>query len=565
MIAIPVCFDGFFLCKWNPLGWEEAEDMGLKIETEVVVIGGGATGAGVLRDLALRGIKAILVEQQDLGHGTSSRNHGLLHSGARYAVRDEEAAIESYRENLILKKTIPGSIEETGGLFVKTAEDDDSYAGKWLKACEKVHIPVEEIPVSKALEQEPFLNKKVDAVYRVPDGAVDGFTLVIDVTADAAAHGAKVLTYHQVIDILIEQSRVIGVKVVDSFTGEEKEIYAKIVVNAAGPWGARIAHLAGIPFNIINNKGMLAIFNYRFNKQVINRLRMPGDADIFVPAHNVTIFGTTGINTEDPNDFSLNRQELERMLAEGKALIPSIDELRLIRAFSGSRPLYQESHELDASGRNVTRGMALLDHQERDHLEGLITITGGKLTTFRFMAEKTVDLICKKLGVNVKCTTDVEIVPHRKAENFFKEVNIAPAAKHKLIHWAGAKAEKIESSLKEENTNLVVCECEQVTWAEIAASLPEQGRFHLGDIRRRTRLGMGPCQGTFCHHRAAALAVEKGKATIEEANWALQNALAERQKGMKVVATGETAKQLQLMETIYRVSLGLREEESQYV
>jgi glycerol-3-phosphate dehydrogenase len=98
--------------------------VGIKIETEVVVIGGGVTGAGVLRDLALRGIKAILVEQQDLGHGTSTRNHGLLHSGARYAVRDEEAAIESYRENLILKKTIPGSIEQTGGLFVKVPEDN---------------------------------------------------------------------------------------------------------------------------------------------------------------------------------------------------------------------------------------------------------------------------------------------------------------------------------------------------------------------------------------------------------------------------------------------------------
>ncbi|MDP4107631.1 MAG: FAD-dependent oxidoreductase, partial [Bacillota bacterium] len=95
------------------------------IETEVIVIGGGATGAGVLRDLALRGIKAILIEQQDLGHGTSTRNHGLLHSGARYAVRDEEAAIESYRENLILKRTIPGSIEQTGGFFAKVAEDED--------------------------------------------------------------------------------------------------------------------------------------------------------------------------------------------------------------------------------------------------------------------------------------------------------------------------------------------------------------------------------------------------------------------------------------------------------
>lgn len=539
--------------------------MAEKIETEVVVIGGGMTGAGVLRDLALRGIKAILIEQQDLGHGTSTRNHGLLHSGARYAVRDEEAAIESYQENLILKKTIPGSIEQTGGLFVKVPEDDDQYVQKWLAACKKAGITVEKMLLGEALKQEPFLNKNVQAAYRVPDGAVDCFTMVLDVVADAAAHGAKALTYHEVIDVLIEQNRVIGVRVRDVFTGEEKDIYAALAVNAAGPWGSQIAGLAGVSLHLINNKGMLAVFSRRFNKQVINRLRMPGDADIFVPAHNVTIFGTTGVNVENPNDFSLNRHELEGMLAEGKALIPAINDMRLIRAYSGSRPLYQEAAVNDASGRNVTRGIALLDHQKRDGLEGLITITGGKLTTFRLMAEKTVDLICEKLGVKADCTTAQEIVPNRKADDYFKKIDLAPAAKHKLIHWAGTKAGKIESTLQQKDTNMVVCECEQVTWAEIEAACSEGGRLHLGDIRRRTRLGMGPCQGTFCHHRAAALAVEKGKATHAEAEWALRQAIYERKKGMGVVATGETAKQLQLMEAIYRVSLGLKEEEHQHV
>lgn len=536
-----------------------------KMETEVIVIGGGMTGAGVLRDLALRGIKAILVEQQDLGHGTSTRNHGLLHSGGRYAVRDEEAAIESYRENLILKKTIPGSIEQTGGLFVKVPEDDDDYVYKWLASCKKLGIPVEEVPVARALEQEPFLNKATQATYRVPDGAVDCFTMVVDVVADAVKHGAKALTYHEVVNVLTEQNRVIGVRVRNIFSGVEQDIYANLVVNAAGPWGAKIAQLAGIPLKMIKNKGMLAIFSHRINKQVINRLRLPGDADIFVPAHNVTIFGTTGINVEDPNDFSLDRQELEEMLAEGKKLIPEINDLRLIRAFSGSRPLYQESTVSDSSGRNVTRGIALLDHFDRDGLDGLVTITGGKLTTFRLMAEQTVDLVCEKLGINAKCTTDKEMVQHRNAEDFFKEVDMAPAVKRKLVHWAGSKAKQIESTLKEVDSNFAVCECEQVTWAEIGSVLPDEGPFHLGDIRRRTRLGMGPCQGTFCNHRAAALAVEKGKATIEEANWALQNAIFERKKGMNVVATGETAKQLQLMETIYKVSLGLREEENQHV
>ncbi len=535
-------------------------------ETQAVVIGGGATGVGVLRDLALRGIKAILVEQRDLGHGTTHRNHGLLHSGARYAVKDLEAAIECIQENYILKKTLPGSVEATGGLFAKVPEDPDDYVKLWLEGCKKAGIPTEEVPIAQALKEEPYLSKDVQAVYRVPDGGLDGFTLVVDVVADAVAHGAKALTYHEVVGFIIDQARVKGVKVRDYYTGEIKEIYADIVINAAGPWGGKIGEMAGVPINIINNRGMLVIFSHRFNKQVINRLHKSSDGDIFVPAHNVTLFGTTGVNTDDPNDTSLDRQELEGMLTHGYPVIPSIYEMRYIRAFSGSRPLYQESADTsDKSGRNVSRGMALLDHSTRDGLDGFVTITGGKLTTFRLMAEETVNLVCDKLGISAKCTTHEQVVPHREAKEFFRDVDMAPAAKHKIGTWAGTRAPKIASDLKKGIGNQVICECEQVTWAEVDSVLPESARFHIGDIRRRTRLGMGPCQGTFCNHRVAAIAVENGKATPKEANWALNNAVEERKKGIGVVATGETAKQLELMEAVYRVSLGLREEELQYV
>ncbi|MBA4603855.1 anaerobic glycerol-3-phosphate dehydrogenase subunit GlpA [Thermoactinomyces mirandus] len=535
------------------------------IETQVVVIGGGVTGTGVLRDLAIRGIKAVLVEQEDLGYGTSTRNHGLLHSGSRYVVKDKDAAEEAYRENLILKKILPGVIEETGGIYVKVPEDDDDYVKQWVKANKEIGIPIEEIPVSQALEEEPYLNRKIEAAFRTPDGSIDPFMTLVDVVGDAVSRGAKVLTYHKVVGMITKQNKITGVIVRNHYTGEETEIYADMVINAAGPWAGKVAELAGIPLQMINNKGMLVVFNRRFHKQGLFRLRKPGDAEIFVPGHNVSLFGTTGINTDDPDDTSLDRQEMEGMLAEGMMLVPSIHELRIIRAFSGNRPLYQESADADPTGRNVTRGLALLDHQKRDGVEGFITITGGKLTTFRYMAEVTVDLALEKLGISVPCTSHEEIVPHREANEFFKEVEMAPAAKHKLRNWAGPRAKAIESELKKEETNAVICECEQVTWAEVQSVIPEEGHFNIGDIRCRTRLGMGPCQGTFCNYRVAAIAVEKGVTTSEHADQALRDAINERKKGIGVAATGETAKQLQLMETIYRVSLGLREEEEQHV
>lgn len=535
------------------------------METQVVVIGGGVTGTGVLRDLALRGIKAILVEQKDLGYGSSTRNHGLLHSGCRYVVKDKDAAEEAYRENIILKKILPGAIEETGGIYVKVPEDGNDYVKQWVQANMEIGIPIEEIPVSQALKEEPFLNRKIEAAFRTPDGSIDPFITLVDVVADAVSRGAKALTYHTVVGMMKKQNKITGVIVRNHYTGEEIEIHADMVINAAGPWTGQVAELAGIPLHMINNRGMLVVFNRRFHKQGIFRLRKPGDAEAFIPGHNVSLFGTTGINTDDPNDTSLDRKELEGMLAEGLPLVPSIHELRIIRAFTGNRPLYQESADADPTGRNVTRGLALLDHQKRDGVEGLVTITGGKLTTFRYMAEVTVDLALEKLGISVPCTSHEEIVPHREAKQFFKEVDMAPAAKHKISSWAGSRAKAIEEKLIKENEKAVICECEQVTWAEVQSVIPKDGCFHIGDIRRRTRLGMGPCQGTFCNHRVTAIAVEKGVTTPELADQALRNAINERKKGIGVVATGETAKQLQLMEAIYRVSLGMREEEEHHV
>lgn len=125
------------------------------LETTVVVIGGGATGMGTLRDLAMRGVPAILLEQGGLAHGTSSRFHGLLHSGARYAVNDPTSAKECIEENMILRRIGKGCVEETEGFFVLTKEDDPNYVEPWLEGCKNAGISAKEISVMEALELEP--------------------------------------------------------------------------------------------------------------------------------------------------------------------------------------------------------------------------------------------------------------------------------------------------------------------------------------------------------------------------------------------------------------------------
>jgi glycerol-3-phosphate dehydrogenase len=141
------------------------------IDCDVLVIGGGATGAGVLHDLTLRGFRVVLAEQSDLCTGTSGRYHGLLHSGARYVVRDPESAQECARENRILRKIVPEVIEDTGGLFVAAPVDPPDYVEPFLKGCTAARIPVQEIPVAQARREEPALSPALVRAYCVPDGS----------------------------------------------------------------------------------------------------------------------------------------------------------------------------------------------------------------------------------------------------------------------------------------------------------------------------------------------------------------------------------------------------------
>src|ERR687894_23491 len=124
------------------------------LQTEVLVVGGGATGAGIAWDAALRGYDVILVDRADLAEGTSGRFHGLLHSGGRYVVKDPVAAAECVAENAILRRLIPDCIEDTGGLFVTTPDDDPEYGDRFLAACRDIGLPAEEIEVSEALRME---------------------------------------------------------------------------------------------------------------------------------------------------------------------------------------------------------------------------------------------------------------------------------------------------------------------------------------------------------------------------------------------------------------------------
>ncbi len=508
-----------------------------QIQTEVLVVGGGATGCGVVRDLAQRGFQAVLVEKGDLSHGTSGRYHGLLHSGARYAVSDPETAGECIQENRILRKILPTCIEDTGGLFVLSPHDDPDYAAQFIAGCHKNGIPVEEISISKMLRQEPALNPRITRCFRVPDASADSF-LAADLNAeDARLNGARILRYHQVRNLILEKAQVKGVHCWNLVDGEEIQIGADLVINAGGPWAGKIAAMAGVVVDIVLGKGTMLALNHRIVKAVINRCKHPGDGDIIVPAHTVAVIGTTNVQVADADNFSIEPWEVDLLLTEGEKVIPGFSQMRILRSWAGVRPLYRNTSIHDAL--TSSRSYVLLDHETDSGIAGMITITGGKWTTYRKMAEAAVDLACQKLGAKRYCRTHLETLP--APNDLVKKSYYQPLSQsHKL---ARIEQEKSYGSL--------VCECELATEAEIVTAIIENGAQTIDDIRRDVRLGMGPCQGSFCTYRGVGLLHRLRKMDVCRTNLALNDFLQERWKGLRPILWGQQLRQERFTELIY--------------
>lgn len=527
---------------------------------DVIIIGGGATGAGIARDCSLRGIKALLLERSDISTGATGRNHGLLHSGARYAVTDHESAEECIKENMILRKIARHCVEETDGFFITLPEDDLAYQSVFVDACLSAGINAEVIDPKAAIRMEPSVNPEIIGAVKVPDGAIDPFRLTSSNIIDAKRHGAEIKTYHEVTQLLREQDRITGVKAIDHITGEEKEYHAEIVINAGGIWGHGIAAKAGIEVKMLPAKGSLLIFGHRVNNIVLNRCRKPSDADILVPGDTISLIGTTSdkIPYDRIDNFEINPEEVDILLREGEKLAPRLAYTRILRAYAGVRPLVASDN--DPTGRTVSRGIVLLDHAERDGMNGFITITGGKLMTYRLMAEWATDLACKKLGMDRKCETASLPLPGSE-DNMEDEIrNEKSARKKSAILRHGNMARMINEGNVTEKS--LVCECEEVSVGEINYALDNLDVNSLVDLRRRTRVGMGTCQGELCACRAAGLMSRNDRMCAGKAKAELSAFLRERWKGMAPIAWGDTLRETEYTSWIYESVCGINEKEN---
>jgi len=391
-------------------------------ELDLLVIGGGITGAGIALDASQRGMRVGLLEQNDFGSGTSSRSTKLIHGGLRYLKQgDVKLVREVGRERAILYRNAPHLVIPApmllpiykGGTYGYWTSSVGLYIYDWLAGVErkerrKMLNREETIRHEPLLKQDGLKGAGYYYEYRTDDAR-----LTLDIMKTAWSQGAAIANYVQVTEFLYRDGKVAGVKAKDRRSGQTWEIRAKKVVNAAGPWVDNVRQLDGSlqGKRLFLTKGVhLVVEKEKLPVRQSVYFDTPDGRMVFViPRGNITYIGTTDTAYKlDINQPRTTREDRDYLLRAVNAMFPQVklEAKDVVSHWAGLRPLIYEEG----------KGPSELSRKDEIFLSesGLITIAGGKLTGFRKMAEKVVDLVAEQLvqmqgGSFPACRTD-EIV-----------------------------------------------------------------------------------------------------------------------------------------------------------
>jgi len=369
---------------------------------DLLIIGGGIVGAGAARDAAMRGLSVCLVEQRDLAFGTSSRSSKLVHGGLRYLEMGEFSLVfEAVSERRVLMEIAPHLVLPLGFLFPVYKGSRRGvftinigmwlYDGLSLFRSPKIH---RNLSTEDALLEEPALRptdlKGAPLYY---DCSTDDARLTLENALDAAQHGADVLTWTKVIAIHRDGTgKATGVRVLDQISGEERDIRARSLLNATGPWTDQTRRLAGIEQQILRpTKGVHVVV--RAERLPIKNAVVcfhPEDGRVLfaVPWQDRVYIGTTDTDERgDPAAVCATAGDVRYLLDAGNHYFPDakLQPADILSTWAGLRPLINPGDGAGAAS-SVSR-----EHEILVDASGMITIAGGKLTTYRKMAGEIVD------------------------------------------------------------------------------------------------------------------------------------------------------------------------------
>jgi glycerol-3-phosphate dehydrogenase len=488
---------------------------------QVLVVGGGINGAGIARDLALRGVRCALVERRELGSGTSWASSGMIHGGLRYLQQDPEVTLHSCVDSGAIQRIAPHLVFRIPFLMPVFSEDPigPELVEVGLEMYDRYQPfkngrPHVRLTRAQALRLEPGLSPRLDCAFTLDEWGVDAARLCVANALDAAGRGAVVRTHAEVVDLLREPGagRVVGARVRDRLTGAESRIEADLVVNATGPWAPRLAALAGASVRLRPAKGIHLVFERRISHLAVYARGIDGRDMFTFPHEQNSMAGTTDDDFYgDLDRIDVTEDEVEYVLQAMERSLPSIRQHRIVHTLMGVRPtLYGFGTNED----ELSRDYAVIDHGDAG-APGLWTLVGGKLAAYRLMAQDACDRLCAALGVREPCRTAETPLPGGDGVLDVSEVarrfRVPLPAVLRLGFRHGTGAERVLACCTPEPTGdpparpRIVCACEPVLDAELRHVAGAEGVRRLTDCTLRVRLGVGPCQGAACGPEAAGI------------------------------------------------------------
>lgn len=499
---------------------------------DLVVIGAGINGAGIARDAAMRGLKVLLVDKGDISGGTTAWSTRLVHGGLRYLEYGEIGLVrESLRERERLLRTAPHLVkplpmlipiyerQERGPLTVRAG-----MLAYDLLSFDKTLSPHKMLSRSETLARAPGLAPSglrgaalyYDAQVEYPE------RLTLENALDAKEHGATLLTYTRVRRLETEGRRIREAELVDLSDGTTRKVSASFFINVAGPWVDEVlgdVEGAAFPRLIGGTKGS-HIVTRSFGGAPKDALYVEAYADgrpfFIIPWNGLYLIGTTDIRHEgDLDSVKADEAEVDYLLAETNRIIPQAGLTRstVLYTYSGVRPLPFREDETGNAG--ITRRHFIRDHAPR--LENLLSVVGGKITTYRNLSEQAVNLIFKKLGRRAPpCRTAETPLPGARAasdfasfaESFGREHSIDERAREHLLRVYGTRAvEVLELAKGREELLEPLDAATGALRAEVLFSFRHELATTLSDcLLRRTMVGLGPAAGLDAVDEAASIA-----------------------------------------------------------
>jgi glycerol-3-phosphate dehydrogenase len=429
---------------------------------DLLVIGGGITGAGVARDGAMRGMRTVLVEQQDFGAGTSSRSSRLVHGGLRYLeTGDLKLVLEANRERRVLLRIAPHLVWPLPFIFPLHRGDRISLwrlaAGMWLYDALALfrNVRTHRMLGKRALlEAEPMLRERgLLGGARFYDAQCDDARLTLATVRSAVHHGALVANYTAVRGLERTAGRVVGAQLEDRLTGARAVLRASVVVNATGPWADKVRVLedSGAAPLLRPTKGIhIVVDRSRLDHREAIVFTSPIDGRVLfiLPWGELSYIGTTDTDTTEPPDqLTVSAEDIVYLLRSANARFPGarlgLEDVRA--SWAGLRPLLADKDRKAASSRSR-------EHAIVYGSGGMITVVGGKLTTYRSMAAEVVDRAARELRFRDgrpradSPRTDEEPLPGGEAADLAQfrerglELGVAPEIVEHLLRHYGTEA-----------------------------------------------------------------------------------------------------------------------------